>query len=91
MQLASDTSKSSKTLPFIVLGILVATLLAESFYETEIDLESYLPLLVAVGIGGAAKSAITRAARAKNEVTEEIKKNVIDEVVKKIKEGKSVG
>lgn len=84
--MASDTKNSSRTLPFIVLGILVATLLAESFYETEIDLEAYLPLLVAVGVGGAAKSAITRAAKAKNEMTEETKK-YIDQAVKRLKEG----
>ena len=62
------TSKSSKTLPFIVLGIVVVTIVAEQAYGINIDLESYLPLLVAIGIGGAAKSAITRAATAKTEV-----------------------
>ena len=78
------TSKSSKTLPFIVLGILVATLLAESYYETEIDLEAYLPLLVAIGVGGAAKSAIQKAAKAKNAMTDDMKKIVKEEVQKVI-------
>ena len=74
------TSKSSKTLPFIVLGILAVTLLAESYYDTDIDLESYLPLLVAIGIGGAAKSAIQKAAKAKNELNQEIKDAIKTEV-----------
>ncbi len=74
------TSKSSKTLPFIVLGILAVTLLAESYYDTDIDLESYLPLLVAIGIGGAAKSAIQKAAKAKNKLNQEIKDAIKTEV-----------
>ena len=62
------TAKSSRTLPFIVLGIVVVTLVAEEVLDTKIDLESYLPLLIAIGIGGAAKSAITKAAAVKTEV-----------------------
>ena len=62
------TAKSSRLLPFIVLGILVGTLITEQVYNIEINLQDYLPLLVAIGIGGAAKSAITRAAQAKAEV-----------------------
>ena len=62
------TAKSSRTLPFIVLSIVVLTLVTEAAYDIQIDLESYLPLLIAIGIGGAAKSAITRAATAKSEV-----------------------
>ena len=62
------TSNSSRTLPFIVLSIVVVTLVIEEVYDTNIDLESYLPLLIAIGIGGAAKSAITKAAQAKNEI-----------------------
>jgi len=62
------TAKSSRALPFIVLAIVVLTLVAEEVYDTDIDLESYLPLLVAIGIGGAAKSAITKAAQVKTEV-----------------------
>ncbi len=62
------TAKSSRLLPFIVLGILVGTLITEQVYNIEINLQDYLPLLVAIGIGGAAKSAITKAAQAKAEV-----------------------
>lgn len=83
---SQKTSKSSKTLPFIVLGILAVTLLAESFYDVEIDLEAYLPLLVAIGIGGAAKSAIQKAAKAKNELNQEMKDTIKAEV-KKLQSG----
>jgi len=62
------TAKSSRLLPFIVLGILVGTLITEQAFDIKINLQDYLPLLVAIGIGGAAKSAITRAAQAKAEV-----------------------
>lgn len=80
------TAKSSRTLPFIVLGILACTLIAEQVYMIEIDLESYLPLLVAIGIGGAAKSAITRAATAKSEVDKLKLAETIKELLKKEKE-----
>ena len=62
------------------------TLLAESFYDVDIDLEAYLPLLVAIGIGGAAKSAIQKAAKAKNELNQEIKDTIKTEV-QKLKSG----
>lgn len=76
------TAKSSRILPFIVLGIVIVTLAAEEVYDTQIDLESYLPLLVAIGIGGAAKSAITKAAVAKSEVD---KLKLVDEIKTQLK------
>lgn len=80
------TAKSSRTLPFIVLAIVVTTLIAEEVYAINIDLEAYLPLLVAIGIGGAAKSAITNAAVAKSEVDKLKLVETIKEQLKKEKQ-----
>lgn len=80
------TAKSSRTLPFIVLGILVVTLIMEEVFTVDIKLEEYLPLLVAIGVGGAAKSAITRAATAKSEVDKLKLVETIKEQLKKEKE-----
>ena len=71
------TAKSSRIIPFVVLGIVVATLIAEEALEMKIDLESYLPLLVPLGVAGAAKSAITKAAVAKSELD---KLKLVDEI-----------
>lgn len=76
------TAKSSRTIPFIVLGIVVATLIVEEVYDRDIDLEAYLPLLVALGIAGAAKSAITKAAVAKSELD---KLKLVDEIKTQLK------
>lgn len=66
----SMTKTSSRVIPFIVIAIVVAAL----WYEAEnpgqrIDIESYMPILVALGVGGAAKSAIQRAADAHKGIT----------------------
>ena len=81
------TAKSSRTIPFIVLGIVVVTLVAEEAFNMKINLEDYLPLLVALGIGGAAKSAIVKAAGAKSELD---KLKIYDNVKKKLKEEKLI-
>ena len=78
------TSNSSKAIPFVVISIVVLTISAEVYYDTEIDLEAFLPLLVPLGIGGAAKAAIENAAQARKAlpknsediIREEIKKNL---------------
>ena len=76
------TSVSSRALPFIVMAILAGTIGLEAAYDIDIDLESYLPLLVAVGIGGAAKSAITKAAQARSTIPSNIEDKIKEEIRK---------
>lgn len=65
------TQKSSRTLPFFVLAIVSLVILFEGYSGVRIDLEAYMPVLVAIGVGGAAKSAIERAAKAQKEFPKE--------------------
>ena len=59
-------SNSSKAIPYLVLLIVVATISAEVYLDTEIDLESYLPLLIPLGIGGAVIKSVQVASRVKD-------------------------
>ena len=65
-------SKYSKALPFLVLLIVISTIAAEVYYNTEIDLEEFIPVLTAIGVGGAAKSAIQHAAQVRKEIPQNI-------------------
>ena len=76
------TKKSSRAIPFVVLAIVIVTIVVEETQNTKIDLESYLPLLVPLGVAGAAKSAITRAATAKSEID---KLKLVDEIKTQLK------
>ena len=65
-------SNSSKALPYLVLSIVALSLVGEVVLETEIDLESYLPLLVAMGLGGAGLSAVKKASEARKQLPVEL-------------------
>lgn len=67
------TSNSSKSIPFLVLGIVALMMLAEVYYGVDIDLETLLPFFIALGITGGAKSAIEKASQARKAIPEEIK------------------
>ena len=49
------TSTPSKSLSFIVLGIVFALFVTEAWYNVDIDVEQFMPVLVAIGVGGFAK------------------------------------
>ena len=74
-------SNSSKALPFLVLLIAVGALGYEAYSGEPLDLEAYVPILTAIGIGGAAKSAITKAAAVKKIMPAEIKAE-LEKIVK---------
>ena len=76
------SSKSSKILPYLILVILVATLSAETYLDTDIDLETYMPFLMAIGLGGAGLSVVKSAANAKKIMPEQIKESIKVEIDK---------
>ncbi len=78
-------SNSSKALPYVVLTIVALSLVGEVFLETTIDLEAYLPLLIAIGLGGAGLSAVKKASEARKQIP----KNIEDIIKKKIEELRS--
>ena len=65
-------SKSSKALPYLVLAVVVLSLVGEVALDTEIDLESYIPLLMALGLGGAGLSAVKKASEARKQLPAEL-------------------
>lgn len=64
--------KKNHSLPFIVLFIVGASIAIEAYTGTPIHLEQYMPVLIALGIGGAAKTAITRAAAVRKQLPADI-------------------
>ena len=53
--------KKNHSLPFIVIAVAVIMVVCEGILKVEIDVEAIMPLLVAIGIGGAAKKAVEKA------------------------------
>ena len=83
------TSASSKAIPFVVIAIVVGSIGVEVIWDTEVDLESFLPLLVPLGITGAAKSAIESAAKARKALPKNIEDIIREEIKNKIPADKS--
>ena len=53
--------KKNHSLPFIVIAVAVIMVVYEGILsEVELDIQTIMPLLVAIGIGGAAKKAPLR-------------------------------
>jgi len=75
-------SSKSKSLPFIVLAIVALSLAAEVYYEIEIDLAQVMPVLIAIGIGGAAKKAIEKAAEARKAIPANFEELIKKEIAK---------
>jgi len=75
-------SKTSKAIPYVILILTFGTVFAEAYFETTIDLETYLPLLIPMGLGGAGISAIKQAVKAKNELPVQLKDVIKSEVAK---------
>ncbi len=78
-------SASSKSIPFIVLVIAVAAIGWEHYSGMEDVLESLLPILASMGVAGAAKSAIAKAAEVRKTIPKELENTIIKELEKKIK------
>ena len=74
------TSTSSKLIPFIVIAIAVGAFSVEAAYDVELDLDALIPILVPMGVAGAAKSAIENASALRKALPENIEKIVRDEV-----------
>lgn len=73
------TSNSSKAIPYIVLLILITTIFAEGYFGIDIDLESYIPILIPMGLGGAGLAAIKAASEARKKVPTEIEDLIKDQ------------
>lgn len=76
-------NSKSKSLPFLVLTIVALTLLAEVYYQIEIDLNEIMPVLIAIGVAGAAKKAVEKAAEARKAIPKDIE-NLIKKEIEKV-------
>lgn len=82
------TSNSSKALPFLVLLIVIGSMWIEVQYNVLIDLQSMMPVLVAIGLGGAGLKAVERASNARKQLPSDIEKLIqerINEAIPKIR------
>lgn len=75
-------SKSSKSIPFLVLAIVVFTMIAEVHYGVNIDLEQALPVLLALGVSGAGLSAVKSASHARKSLPADFEKIIKEEIKK---------
>ena len=75
-------AKKNHSLPFIVLALAVGMVAYEGYAEVEIDVETIMPLLVAVGLGGAVKKTVEKAFAAKASLPSSVKEQIRDEVRK---------
>jgi len=66
-----------KLMPIYVLLMVTATIGIEIYCECNVDLESYLPLLTAIGLGGIPLSIVKKSIEAKKEIDMEKFKNSI--------------
>ena len=71
------TSLTTKAIPFLVILLVAGTLAVETSCECEIDLESYMPLLTAMGLAGVPYTVVKRAIDAKKAIDTEKFKNEI--------------
>ena len=79
------TSNSSKSIPFLVLAIVIAAIVAEGLLEIKVDLETYIPILAPMGVGGAALASVKAAAVARKQIPADIEaliKAKLDEIGK---------
>ena len=62
--------KKNHSLPFIVIAVAVIMVVCEGIFPIELDIQTIMPLLVAIGIGGAAKKAVEKAFATKDALPE---------------------
>ena len=73
------TSLTTKSIPFLVILLVAGTLAGEYACGCAIDLETYMPLLVAMGIGGIPLTIIKKSIEAKKAIDIEKFKNAVKE------------
>ena len=70
------TAKSSRTIPFVVLALVIGMIVGEEFCNcditTHLENPAVMSLLGAFGLGGAAKSAVGKAVAARRAIPKEI-------------------
>ena len=76
------TSTSSKFLPFFATLIVLGALATEAFYGVDVNLETAIPFLMAIGLGGAGLKAVERAAQARKEIPKDIQDLIKSEIAK---------
>lgn len=74
------TSASSKALPYIAALIVVGSLWAEVHYGVPIDLETAIPFLIAIGLGGAGLKAVERASNARKQLPSDLEKVIKERI-----------
>ena len=75
-------STLSRLIPLAVLGIVALSIFAEVQYGVKINLESFLPLLVPLGIGGLGKSIFDQAVAARKALPSDIEDLIKSEIAK---------
>jgi hypothetical protein len=71
------SNQTTKLIPVFVIMLVMGTLGAETYCSCDIDLESYLPLLTALGLGGIPLSIIKKSIEAKKTIDlEKFKKKI---------------
>ena len=66
----------------MVLTLTFAAISVEGYYDIEIDLEPYMPLLITMGIGGSAIKIAKQVNEAKQKIPQEIQSSIREEVSK---------
>jgi len=78
-------SSSSKAMPYAVLLTAIGMVAGEAYYDIEIDLDTLIPVLIPLGLGGAGLSAVKSISAAKTAVASNDTKKIIAEEMRKIK------
>ena len=65
------TSITTKAIPFLVILLVSGTLAFETVCECDIDLEAYLPLMVAMGLSGIPYTLVKKSIEAKKAINVE--------------------
>ena len=74
--------KKNHSLPFIVIAVAVGMVAYEGYAGVEIDVETVMPLLVAIGLGGAAKKTVEKVFATKDSLPAFVKEQIEAEVKK---------
>ena len=74
--------KKNHSLPFIAIAVAVGMVVYEGHANVELDIQTIMPLLVAVGVGGAVKKTVEKAFAAKATLPKSFKDAVKAEVEK---------
>ena len=74
--------KKNHSLPFIVIALAVIMVVIEGCTEFELDIQTVMPLLIAVGVGGAVKKTVENAFAAKDSLPKFVKEQIKTEVEK---------